>query len=186
MHYSLLLLTRPNLRRIFLLFLAVPCSLWGLSSPTRDWTRGHNSESAKSQPLDRQETSRINYFIPVEPARMLSNCDAAEDSWESLGLQGEEIKPVNLNGNQLWIVFGRTDAEAPRLWSPDVKSQLTGKGPDAGKDWRQQGKRSAKDEMVGWQHQLNEHKSEQTPGDSEGQRSLVCCSPRGCKESDVT
>ena len=40
--------------------------------------------------------------------------------------------------------------------------------------------------MVGWHHRLNEHEFEQTPGDSEGQESLVCCSPRGCKELDTT
>ena len=40
--------------------------------------------------------------------------------------------------------------------------------------------------MVGWHHQLNGHEFEQTPGDSEGQGSLMCCSPRGCKESDTT
>ena len=42
------------------------------------------------------------------------------------------------------------------------------------------------DEMVGWHHQLNEHEFKQTLGDSEGQGSLVCCSPWGCKESDMT
>ena len=42
------------------------------------------------------------------------------------------------------------------------------------------------DEMVGWHHRLNEHEFEQTPGDSEGQESLVCCSPWGCKELDTT
>ena len=52
-------------------------------------------------------------------------------------LDGKEIKPVNPKGNQPWIFTGRTDAEAPILWSPDVKSRLTGKGPDAGKDWGQ-------------------------------------------------
>ena len=41
-------------------------------------------------------------------------------------------------------------------------------------------------EMVGWHHQLNGHESEKTPGDSEGQGSLVCCSSWGCKESDRT
>ena len=41
-------------------------------------------------------------------------------------------------------------------------------------------------EMAGWHHRLNAHESEQTPGDGEGQGSLVCCSPRGCKESDAT
>ena len=39
-------------------------------------------------------------------------------------------------------------------------------------------------EMVGWHHQLNEHEFAKTPGDSEGQGSLVCCSPQGCKEMD--
>ena len=42
------------------------------------------------------------------------------------------------------------------------------------------------DEMVGWQHWFNGHESEQTPGDCEGQRSQVCYSLWGCKESDMT
>ena len=41
------------------------------------------------------------------------------------------------------------------------------------------------DEMVGWHHRLNGHEFEQTPGDNEGQGSLACCSPWGCKESGV-
>ena len=59
-----------------------------------------------------------------------------EKTLESL-LDSKEIKPVNLKGNQLWIFFEKTEAEAPILWPPDVKSQLIGKDPDAGKDWRQ-------------------------------------------------
>ena len=51
-------------------------------------------------------------------------------------LDCKEIKPVNPKGNQPWIFIGRTDAEAPILWSPNVKSQLIGKGLNAGKDWR--------------------------------------------------
>ena len=53
-------------------------------------------------------------------------------------------------GNQLWIHIGRTnaEAEAPKLWPPDANSQLTGKDPDAGKDWRQKNKTAAEDEMV--------------------------------------
>ena len=56
-------------------------------------------------------------------------------------LENKEIKPVNPKGNQLWIFTGRTDAEdeAPILWLPDAKSQLTGKAPDAGKDLRARG-----------------------------------------------
>ena len=47
-------------------------------------------------------------------------------------------------------------------------------------------KGTTEDEIVGWHHRLNGHKSEQAPGVGEGQRSLVCCSPWGCKESDMT
>ena len=68
-------------------------------------------------------------------------------------LNSKEIKPINPKGNQSWIFIGRADAEteAPKLWPPDVKRQLTGKGPDAGKDWEQEEKRVTEDEMVGWQ-----------------------------------
>ena len=57
-------------------------------------------------------------------------------------LDSKEIKPVSPKGNQPWIFIGRIDAEAeaPILWPPDVKSWLTGKDPDAGKDWRQKEK----------------------------------------------
>ena len=100
----------------------------------------------------------------------------------------KEIQPVNLKGNQSWIFIRRIDAEveAPRLWPPDAKSWLTGKDPDAGKDWGQEEKGMTEDEMVGWHHQLNGHEFEQAPGDGEGQGSLVCCSPWGHKESDTT
>ena len=98
----------------------------------------------------------------------------------------KEIKPVDPKGNQPWILIWRTDAEAPILWSPDVKSQLIGKDPDAGNDWGQEEKRATEHEMVGWHHWLAGNESEQTPDNSEGQGSLVCCSSWGCKESDRT
>ena len=62
----------------------------------------------------------------------------------------KEIKPVHPKGNQPWIFTGRTDAEAeaPILWLPDVKSQLIRKDPDAGKDWGQEEKRVAEEEMI--------------------------------------
>ena len=65
-------------------------------------------------------------------------------------LNCKEIKPVNPKWNQPWIFIGRTDAEAeaPILWPPDVKSWLIAKDPDVRKDWRQQEKRAAEDEMV--------------------------------------
>ena len=66
-------------------------------------------------------------------------------------LDSKEIQPVNPKENHPWIFIGRTDAEAeaPILSSADEKSQLIGKGPDAGKDWKQEEKGTTEDEMVG-------------------------------------
>ena len=66
-------------------------------------------------------------------------------------LDSKETKPVHPKGNQPWIFIGRTDAEpkAPILWPPDVKRQLIGKDPDAGKDWDQEEKGVTEGEMVG-------------------------------------
>ena len=102
-------------------------------------------------------------------------------------LDCKEIKPVNPKGNRSWLFITRTDAEAeaPKLWLPDAKSQLIGKDPDAGKDWGQE-KGVTEDEMVGPHHWLTGHEFEQALGDSEGQGSLACCSPWGLKESDPT
>ena len=63
-------------------------------------------------------------------------------------LESKEIKPINPKENQPWIFTGRTDAEAPILWPPDAKSWLTGKDPDAGKEWKQKEKGAVEDEMV--------------------------------------
>ena len=51
-------------------------------------------------------------------------------------VDSKEIKQVNPKGNQSWIFIGRTDAKAPILWSPDAKSGLIGKDPDAEKERR--------------------------------------------------
>ena len=66
-------------------------------------------------------------------------------------LDCKEIKPVNSKGNQPWIFIGKADVEAetPIIWPPDGKSQLTGKDPDAGKDWRQEEEGVPEDEIVG-------------------------------------
>ena len=103
-------------------------------------------------------------------------------------LDWKEIQPVHPKGNQSLILIGRTDAEAeaPVLWLPDVKSWLIGKDSDAGKDWRQEEKGTTEDEMVGWHHWLNGHEFEQAPGVGDEQGGLVCCSPWGRKESDMT
>jgi len=103
-------------------------------------------------------------------------------------LDCKETQPVNPKGDQSWVFIGRTDAKAetPILWPPDVKNWLIGKDPDAGQDWRQEEKGTTEDEMVGWHHWLNGHEFEEAPGVGDGQRGLVCCSPWGCKESDMT
>ena len=77
-----------------------------------------------------------------------------EKTLESL-LDSKEIKAVNPKENQLCICIGRTDAEAPTLWPPDVKSWFTGKVPDPGKDWEQKEKCVTENEMFGWHHRLN-------------------------------
>ena len=69
------------------------------------------------------------------------------------------------------------------LWPPDVKNWVIGKDPSAGKDWRQEEKGTTEGEMVVWHHWLNGHEFEQTSGVGDGQGSLACCSPWGCKES---
>ena len=119
------------------------------------------------RPWGRQSTKEL----------MLLNCGP---------LDSKEIKPVKPKENQSWIFVGRPDAEAAVLWQLDAKSRLLWKDPDAGKDWRQEEKGMMEDEMVGWHHWLNGHEFEATLVDGEGQGSLVCCSPSGCKESDMT
>ena len=77
-------------------------------------------------------------------------------------LDSKEIQPVHPKGNQSWIFIGRTDAkaEAPILWSPDAKSSLIGKDPDAGKDWRWEEKGTTEYEMIGSPHWLDGHEFE--------------------------
>ena len=102
-------------------------------------------------------------------------------------LDSKDIKPVNLKGNHLWIFTGKSDAEAevPIFQPPDAKRWFTGKDPDTGKDWGR--RRRVHREWDGWMASPTQgHEFEQTLGDSQGQRSLACCNPWGCKESDMT
>ena len=100
-------------------------------------------------------------------------------------LDSKDIKPVNPKGNQPWIFIGRTDAEteAPILWPPDAKNRLIRQDLDAGKHWGQEEKWMTDDEMVGWYHWLSVLEFDLTLGHSEGQGSLVYCSPWGCKQT---
>ena len=77
-------------------------------------------------------------------------------------LDCKEIQPVHSKGDQSWVFFGRTDAKAetPVLWPSHAKSSLTGKDSDAGRDWGQEEKGTAEDEMAGWHHRLDGRESE--------------------------
>ena len=103
-------------------------------------------------------------------------------------LDCKEIQPVHSKGDQSWVFIGRTDAEAepPILWSPHAKSWLIGKDSDAGRDWWQEEKGMTEDEMAGWHHWLDAHEFRWTPGVSDGQGGLACCSSWGHKELDTT
>ena len=67
-------------------------------------------------------------------------------------LDCKEIQAVHPKGNQSWVFTGDAEAEAPILWSPNMKNWLIGKDPDAGKDWGQEEKRMIEDELGGWHH----------------------------------
>ena len=150
-------------------------SMWSQRA-RHNWASKHASTDVRVGPWSRLRAEEL----------MLLNWGAGED-FES-PLDCKEIKPVSPKENQPWIFIGKSDAEAeaPVLWPPDAKSPFIGKDPDAGKDWRQEEKRTTEDELVGWHHWLNGHEFEQTLGDGEGQGSLACCSPWSCKESDIT
>ena len=84
-------------------------------------------------------------------------------------LDCKEIQPVHPKGDWSWVFIGRTDVEAETLifWPPDAESWLTGKDPDAGRDWGQEEKGmteeekgTTEDEMAGWHHQLDGHEFE--------------------------
>ena len=80
-------------------------------------------------------------------------------------LDCKKIQPVHPKGDQSWVFIGGTDdeAETPILWSPDVKSWLSWKDPDAGKDWGQE-KGMTENEMVGWHHRHNGYRFGWIPG----------------------
>ena len=117
---------------------------------------------------------------------MLLNCGVGEDLESPLDCK--EIQPVHPRGDQSWVFVGRTDVEAETaiLWSPDEKSWLIWKDPDAGNDPGQEEKGTTEDEMAGWHHRLNGHGFGWTRGVGDGQQGLACCGSWGHKESDMT
>ena len=142
--------------------------------------KSEKAETIKSLPTDERWMKcsvihTVEYFWAIKRNGAFHVALAVKKFWTAVlektlksPLDCKEIKPVNPKGNQPWIFTGGTDAEVPILWPPDVKSQLTGKEPDAGKDWRQEEKGTTEDEMVGWHHWLHGHEFEETLGDSEG------------------
>ena len=103
-------------------------------------------------------------------------------------IKRDYIHPFHPKGDQFWVFIGKADAEAetPILWPPHAKSRLTGKDPDAGRDWGQEEKGTTEDEMAGWHHRLDTHEFGSTLGIGDGQGGLACCDSWGRKESDTT
>ena len=130
------------------------------------------THSCESWTVKKAEHQRIDAFELWCCRRLLRVLWTARRSNQSI-----------LKGNQPWI--GRTDAEAPILWSSDTNSWLIEKDPDTGKDWGLKEKRASEDELAGWYHQGNEYELGQIWGDGEGQGGLACCSPWGGKELDM-
>ena len=99
----------------------------------------------------------------------------------------KEIQPVHPKGNQSWIFIGRTDAEAetPNTLATWCKEWTHWKRPWCWERLKMGGEGTTEDELVGWYHRLNGRGFEQAPVVGDGQGSLVCCSPWGCKESDM-
>ena len=103
-------------------------------------------------------------------------------------LDCKEIQPVHPKGDESWVFIGRTDVEAetPILWPPHKKNWLTGKDPDAGRDWGQEEKGVTENEMARWHHRLDGHEFGWTLGIGDGQGGLACWDSWGRKESDTT
>ena len=101
-------------------------------------------------------------------------------------LDCKEIKPVNPKEIRTEYSLEGLMLKPKLQYFGHLMCWLIGKDPDAGKDWRHEEKGMTEDEVVGWQHQLNGHESEQAPWVGDRQGSLACCSPWGHKESDTT
>ena len=117
---------------------------------------------------------------------MLLNYGVGDDSWESLGLQGDPTSPFwrrpVLGIHWKDGCWGRNSSTLEF----HVKSWLIGKDPDAGRDWGQEEKGTTEDEMARWHHWLDGHESGWTQGVGDRQGGLVCCDSWGRKESDTT
>ena len=116
---------------------------------------------------------------------MLLNCGVGEDSWVSW-IARRSNQSILKEISPEYLLEGLMLKLKLLLWPPDVKNWLTGKDPDAGKDWRQEEKGMTEDETVGWHHWLDGHGFGWTLGADDGQGGLVCCGSWGRKELDTT
>ena len=145
------------------------------------WHRGcfQSILDAEHQPRTQRQFKEGGFQLQHPSSSSLLPCDSLQgpgrsqvenkNQWESLPGLGvrRSLQQVGRLGFSTVLI----------LWSPDVKSQIIGKDPDAGKDWRQKEKGATEDEMVAWHHWFNGHELRQTLGEGEGQGSLMCCSP---------
>ena len=123
--------------------------------------------------IKKAECWRIDAFEPWWWRRLLRVTWTAKRSNQSIL---KEISPgCSLEGLMLKLKL--------QYFAPWCEELTNEKHRDAGKGWRQNG--MTQDEMVGWHHRLDGYKFEQALGVSDGQGSLVCCSPWSCKESDT-
>ena len=109
-----------------------------------------------------------------------------EDSWESLGLQGDPTSPFWRRSALVFFERRDAKAETPVHWPPAAKSWLIGKDSVAGRDCGQKEKGMTEDEVAGWHHLLYGHEFEWTLGVGDGQGVLTCCDSWACKELDTT
>ena len=192
-----------------------PLVVYGCKNQTRGWVQNWCFwtvvlEKTPESPLDRREIKPVNpkgdrpwIFIGRTAAPMKKH-QSSIFIGRFIGFIQDSFRihsVLPMKEHQSWIFIGRfigfiqdsfspsnegAEAEPPVLWPPDSKSRLIRKDPDAGKDWGQEEKGTTEDEMVGWHHCLNGHEFEQALRDNKGQGGLMCCSPWGLKESDLT
>ena len=119
---------------------------------------------------------------------MLLNSGVGEDSWESLGLQGDPTSPFWRRSvlGFLWKEWCWSWNSSTLATSCEELTHWKRKDSDAGKDWGQEEKGMTEDEMARWHHWLDGRESEWTPGVGDGQGGLACCDLWGHKESDTT
>ena len=115
---------------------------------------------------------------------MFSNCGGGEDSWEVPWTARRSNQSILKEINPEYSLEGLMLKLKLQYFLSDVKNWLTGKVPDAGKDWRREEKGTTEDEMVGWHHRLNGYEFEQTPEIVKDREAWCAAVHGGHKEPD--